>query len=358
MNLGIFLSLGDSLTNMERSGQRSRFTELFLKPYSKSFEKVYLFTYANESANELPSNVILISNRKNRHRFLYSLLLPFIHSKVLKECDVIRVFHIFGTPPAILTKVFMGKRYIYNFAYNYFKFTKIEGKIPQLLLLYFIYPFANVTSSKIILANRSLRRFVPRQKSVFIPNGVDINLFRPTNKPNNKTTKILSIGRLEKQKNYFNLIKALERLDVELTLVGNGSLQDRLINLAKDKNVKLKIIDKTDNKTLPKIYNDHDIFLLPSLAEGSPKVLLEAMACGLAVVASDIPENKDIVNEENGLICKTEVDSINRSVQQLVMDKDSRAKLGKQARLTIEKDYDISKLVAEEISLLKEVGND
>jgi glycosyltransferase involved in cell wall biosynthesis len=355
MNLGIFLSSGDSLSNMEKSGQRSRFIEFYLKTYSKSFSKIYLFSYANEKADDLPKNVFLVPNKYDIYRLVYGIVLPFINAKELRDCDVLRVFHLLGTPPAILSSVVFGKKYIFNFAYDYIKFAKIEKKNMAAFYLRFVGPFALLTSSKIIAANRSVVERLPKNKTVYIPNGVDINVFKPKKnaKRKGKKLRILSIGRLENQKNYLNLVKSLRGLNLSLTLIGQGSLKHDLEALAKKEGVELTIIDKVDNKDLPKIYSLYNIFVLPSLIEGSPKVLLEAMSCGLAVVASNVEGSKDIVNGKNGLLCTTELNSIRGKISRLQSNNGLIDKLGFAARRTVLDHYDLMKIIRDEIDLLK-----
>ena len=65
MILGIFLSPGDSFENMSKSGQDDRFKRFYILKYSKNFSEVFVFSYANESIDGLPSNVKVIPNSNN-----------------------------------------------------------------------------------------------------------------------------------------------------------------------------------------------------------------------------------------------------------------------------------------------------
>ena len=60
MNLGIFLHKGGSLEDFRKVGQDKRFIDIYLKRYSKNFNKVYVFSYADEKRNDLPENVIIV----------------------------------------------------------------------------------------------------------------------------------------------------------------------------------------------------------------------------------------------------------------------------------------------------------
>ena len=100
----------------------------------------------------------------------------------------------------------------------------------------------------------------------YLPNGVNINLFKPAIKKKSMQIKnILSVGRLETQKNFKNLIKALSGLNVRLTIVGEGSLKTKLKFLAKKMNVDLKIKTRVNFFQMPSTYRKSDVFVSSSL---------------------------------------------------------------------------------------------
>ena len=115
--------------------------------------------------------------------------------------------------------------------------------------------------------------------------------------------KILCVGRLERQKNYEYLIKELSGTGIELDIVGEGSLEKELIEISKKFNIKLNLLGKIDNHQLKKVYQKYSYFVNPSLFEGCPKTVLEALSNGCVVIASNIPNHSEIItNYENGYI--------------------------------------------------------
>ena len=93
MNLGLFLSVSDSLTKQTKTGQLERLIKYYLQPYSAKFNQIYLFTYGDSGQKfSLPKGVTLVPKPKFIPIFLYQLILPFIHFKVIKTIDVNRVF--------------------------------------------------------------------------------------------------------------------------------------------------------------------------------------------------------------------------------------------------------------------------
>ena len=357
MTLGIFLATGDSFKDMAKTGQDVRFKKFYLSAFAKEFSKVYVFSYTNEKVNDLPRNVILVANKYALHRYLYGFLMPIINIKYVLDCDVIRAYHLSGTIPAIISRIFLGKPFIFNWAYDYPKFAQIENKNLQAIFFKLLSPLAIFFSSKIFAANKPIFKELPKSKAIYLPNGVDTNFFRPTKiKPKHKRIQVLSVGRLEKQKNFENLIKAMSKVNADLTIVGSGSLKSHLMQIAKQQKVNLKIIDKVENTKMPKIYNQADIFVLPSYLEGSPKVLMEAMACGLPVVATDNEGNKDIINNgENGLLVNESIEGLSSGIKTILENKNLMEKLRKKARKKIEKDFSLTLLLRTENYVLKHV---
>lgn len=355
MTLGILLSLGDSFKDMAKSGRDIQFKKFYLNKFAKSFSKIYIFSYENEIIDNIPENVEIIPNKLNFHRYLYAIIFPFLHFKIIAKCDVLRVYHLSGTIPAILCKLAYDKKYIFNYAYDYSKFAQIEKKRPQAIMFRIVKPLAISMASKIFYANHLLLNLIPNNKAVHLPNGVDIDLFKPIkNKKKSPKTKILAVGRLENQKNLGLLIRAVSKTGGELKIVGQGSLKKKLVDLAKNLHVNLSIIPTISYNQMPKIYNDADIFVLPSVIEGHPKVLLEAMACALPVVGTDVEGTKEIItNKKNGILISPTIENIVKSINLLQSSSSLRIQLGKTARNTIKSNFDLNKLITKEIKHIK-----
>lgn len=357
MTLGIFLAMGDSFGEMAKSGRDIQFKKFYLSFFAKKFTKIYVFSYTNEVVDDLPSNIDLIPNRYSLHRYLYGLLMPFLNISYVLKCDVLRVYHLTGTIPAILAKIFFAKPFIFNYAYDYEKFAKIENKLLQTFFLKILEPIAALFVSKTFAANEDILKKLSKNKAVYLPNGVDVIFFKPIKKKQtDKIPVILSVGRLEKQKNFENLVGAVKGIGAKLVIVGKGSQKKKLENLAKRNQVYLKIIDKVPHTQIPKIYNNADIFVLPSLAEGSPKALLEAMSCGLQVIGTKSEGIKElIIDKRNGLICNASSQSIRNKIMYLVKNKRVGEKLGENAREFVEKNHNLKKLIKEEILAIKSI---
>lgn len=119
--------------------------------------------------------------------------------------------------------------------------------------------------------------------------GVD-TAFRPSESEERDIPTLLYVGDLSQHKGYNVFLEALARLDTEVNalIAGQGTPNQKLVR-------SLGLTDSTthlgfvDRKNLPRYYNTADLFVLPSIDEMGPNTLVEALACGTPVVATDLP---------------------------------------------------------------------
>ncbi|MEM4889454.1 MAG: glycosyltransferase family 4 protein [Thermosphaera sp.] len=186
---------------------------------------------------------------------------------------------------------------------------------------------------------------LPENKVVVIPNGVDIRRFTPSGGKINLDgdPAILFAGRISWEKGVDVLIKALKLLKQDLRearvhVVGSGPWIDDVIQLAKKLNVNshIKFHGKVPYHSLPYIFRGADIFILPSRVEPFGMVLLEAMGCGLPIVASKVGGIPEIVNHyENGILITPENSvELSKAIVEIYSDSTLRKKLSANALLT------------------------
>jgi glycosyltransferase involved in cell wall biosynthesis len=146
----------------------------------------------------------------------------------------------------------------------------------------------------------------PATKVTVLRNGVDLDLFRPVdpdpvrNILGTRGKLLLSVGHLIRRKGHHLAIGALAKLpDWTLAIVGEGSEKGRLQALAAELGVTNRVVfcGSHSHAELPAYYSAADLLILASSREGWANVLLESMACGTAVVASNIPGNPEVVSD-------------------------------------------------------------
>ena len=185
----------------------------------------------------------------------------------------------------------------------------------------------------------------PREKIVIIPNGIDTEKFKPENQGLPNT--IFWGGRFVSGKGLEYLIKALKIIEKKhhnfrLIMAGDGYLFHKIHNLVDDYGLSKNVIfeGRVPHNEIPKFLNSASIYVLPSIREGMPYALLEAMACGRPVVASNIPGINDVItNGENGLLVPPcDPNALANAILRLIEDHALRRKLRRNARkLMVEK---------------------
>lgn len=359
MNLGLLLPLGDSLKNFTAHGQDVRFVNYYLKHYCRYFKKVFLFSYEKETYSGLPKNCVLVCPKFKLHRYIYSFILPFIYSSQYRQCDVFRCFHPSATVPALIGKLFLGKKFVFNFNYSYQSLARIEGKgylVPFFSLIELI---AFSLADRVFVADEAMEKYVlkyvPKSKIILVRNGADTNLFIPSVKSINKTKIILSVGRFDPAKNYGQLIEAVSNIKpkVKLLLIGKGYLEKSLKDQAKKMNVSLDIIGMVPHDKLPQIYNSADVYVQCSLSEAPVKTLLEAMSCSLPCVGTDVPGIRDVIsNNIDGLLVQLSVNGIKNGIEKVLKDSKLSKKLGENARSKIIAKYNLQGFLQLETRIL------
>ncbi len=180
-----------------------------------------------------------------------------------------------------------------------------------------------------------------------IGNGVDEKIFAPL-KNKNGEKYIFFVGRLGYRKGLFDLIECGRYIcekyqDVNFIIAGDGMLKDDLQMKVRELKLESRFIFKGHiSKTeLIHLYQNATIHVLPSHYEGLPTVILEAMACGLPVVATAISGNLDVIeNYRNGLLVppKSPIE-LAKAISILLENENLRLDLGKAARKTIEEKF-------------------
>lgn len=197
-------------------------------------------------------------------------------------------------------------------------------------------------------------KFFDEEKISTIPLGVDTSTFKPpSNMPEKNHQEILFVGYLYKIKGTQYLIKAMhaitkEHKDVKLRIIGNGPDKQQLIKLAEALKIKEKIEFEgfVPHNKMPKYYQQCDIFCFPTLGEPFGKSIIEAMACGKPVIASNIGGPAEIIkNGETGiLVPPAQPKILAEKILKLLKDKKTAKKMGEKGRKTIMQDFSWEKI--------------
>lgn len=241
-----------------------------------------------------------LSARKDLNAFweLYKLLrqkkFDVVHTHSSKTGVIGRIAAKFARVPKVIHTV------------HGFAFPAATSK-KSFYLYFFMEWFAKFFTDELIVLNKcdqdiAVNKLGYAKKNVhIIPNGVDINKFLPNLIPKpNPPIKIIMVGRLWPQKDPKTLFRAVKMLlekniDVTVTFVGDGELMHELNKLAENYPKNIIFLGWKDN--ISELLPQQSVFVLPSLWEGMPLAILEAMSCGLPCVVTNIPGNNDLVRD-------------------------------------------------------------
>ncbi len=182
-----------------------------------------------------------------------------------------------------------------------------------------------------------------------IPNGIDLEDYFKVSLTSKKVTNgknILFVGSLYPVKGVYYLIKAMKKIlekvpDARLILVGDGKERKGLETLSTQLGISnhVTFIGKIPHEEVQTFFKEADVFVLPSLSEGFPNVILEAMACGLPIVATRVGGVPDILTDgTNGYLveAKDTKDLINK-VLLLLEDSTLRKKISDNNKYEVKK---------------------
>jgi glycosyltransferase involved in cell wall biosynthesis len=185
-----------------------------------------------------------------------------------------------------------------------------------------------------------------------VPNGIDCDQFQPD--PTTAAARqLVFVGRLKRGKGVGYLLEGFADLhgqypDLRLVLVGDGPLRDSLASRAEALGVRagVEFTGYLPNRDVVDVYNESTVFVLPSLSEGLPRAMLEAMACELPVVTSDLPQLRPIIDEAGFTVPKRDPDAISSRVARLLDNPELRARMGREGRRRVREQYDWRDTVA------------
>lgn len=195
-----------------------------------------------------------------------------------------------------------------------------------------------------------------KENLITVYNGIDLNKFKFSNSKNDIVsiddgfTNFLSVGRLNEQKDYPNLLNAISQLDVNLkvrfNIVGDGELRLAIENLIDSMGIKNKVNLLGRRKDIATLMHQSDFFILPSKYEGFGLVVAEAMACGTFVIATDCGGVREVLGDTGILVPPQDSQALAQAMQQALSLTDEQISSNNiRARKRIEELFSLEKSV-------------
>ena len=228
---------------------------------------------------------------------------------------------------------------------------RIYGLIDRFVIRY----ADHVVSVSPAITKELKRLNMDTRRISFIPNGIDIVCFSPPRRRRHlrsheflrKKFVIGTVGRLSVEKGHKYLIRALKEImkkapDVGMILVGDGPLKGKLQDEVHALRLSDNVLFAGFQDDVVSMYKEMDMFVLPSLTEGVPMALLEAMAMELPVVATDVGGISFVVGKDEGLLVNAgNSEALSSAIFSLVNDPSLRVDLGKNARAKVIREFSI-----------------
>jgi glycosyltransferase involved in cell wall biosynthesis len=368
MILGLLPAIRGGIGELAQTGQHTRLIDGYLAPYARAFGDVRYFSYLDESLaaftddRELLARVRVLPGGPG-HPWRYAFAMPRRHAAMMRECSVFRVFQVTGVIPALIARRRWGIPFVTTYGFHY---ERLAHSRSSAWLRRVVARLGVRGAAAVIVPTAELRDVVAAQggaaKVQLVPNGVDTGRFTPAGGPVDGRTTVLYVGRLSAEKDLGTLLEAagklLARFDLAVAMIGEGPERAALEARARALGVPLTLTPFVDHRELPHFYAGARAFVLPSLTEGHPKVLLEAMSCGVPCVASNVGGSRAILADgDTGLLFEAgDAGGLSSRLEQVLAQPDLARRLGERARVAVIERYDLGRLVAGEIELLRRVA--
>lgn len=203
------------------------------------------------------------------------------------------------------------------------------------------------------------QRDLPLKKQIkVIYNGIDHTHFKPAKYEmttrHSKTIRVLFCGNLTQRKGVQWLIPIIERLDKHITIAYTTGLRTRTVL---PNHPQLECLGAIPHQTMPSIYQSSDILILPTVREGLPLSVMEAMACGLPVVATNCSSLPELIDEgKGGFLCPLgDVDAFAKKIQILADNILLRQEMGEYNRNRVEENFTVDKMIKQYTELFDNV---
>ncbi len=219
------------------------------------------------------------------------------------------------------------------------------------------------TIKAMLLAQRALLR-CRREQLVVVRNGVDLKRFDPSRYDRDRCRRALglrlddfvigTLSRLAPQKNLDHLLNAARLMKesrspawkrVRIIIAGpDGGSKDALVKLASKLGIAKQVRFVGSRSDVPEVLRAFDVFAMPSFHEGTPFALLEAMAMGLPIVASQVGSIPEIIDGNGYLVCVLQPEETFYAIRDLIQDAKLRARMGQRSR-ELSRRYDLKAMV-------------
>ena len=370
LRLAYVLNHGDSLRRWDEAGLL-RAQSALARAFQARGLQVSLISFGGREERDYQSQlpgIQILSNWLGLPPRRYARRLHQLHAPQLLQCDIVETADSAAVVPALRIAWAWQIPLVYRFTFILSKLRRSTSPKDAALIA----DFENMerrgmAAARLVIGPTrqtiaDMLALCPHSKAdtTVLPSTVDTDKFRPMTA--DKRFDMIYVGRLTKVKNLSALLEAVERLGLTIAVIGGelphrqgGAFDEEAALKARfgDLDGRIAWLGRMKQGELPRYYNLARAFVLCSHSEGSPRALFEAMACGLPVICTDVPEMKYVINHKiNGYLCGTDSDSIASAIQTVLAQPDLMRTLGENARQYAVERFSLPMLAQREFELL------
>lgn len=303
----------------------------------------YIFRIINSSRRtfEKKYDVVISSSH-----FIIDVLPAIVYKRKMKSKLVVYIYHLVSSHRRRISL----QRYI--------------SILDEKLSLWLIRKNADIIFTDNEIVKSELLDLGFNGDKIFITDiGINVDFIRSIPNVNNKKYDACFIGRLVTQKGIFDLVSVWSAIckgqpSAKLAIIGDGPKYSEFMTMIKNHNLEsnIDLLGFISEKDKIETLKYSKIFIFPSYEEGWGIAVCEAMACGLAVVAYDLPAYKNVYKMGMLTVPIGDIKALTEKIENLLKDESMRVTMGKKAEIQAN-EYDINNIARDEFSIINKEFN-
>lgn len=377
LNVIVLFSLGVPLSLWQKTGLFAR-EKSFYSRFCQQGHMVSLLTYGKQDLTyeEIwqPINILPWVGHLT-HFVKYACVAPFLHREAFLKANIVKSNQSQGSLVGALAKLVNPKlKFVLRCGWvrtkEIIREQECRTGMKYYRAIFFEWLGYKLANAIIVVTESDAAYLIENyganaRKIHIIPNSIDTQSYHYSPPAIDQkiaakqAIKVLLVGRLVEAKNFhkvFSAIADLPQFKFEVTVAGEGDYRSQLEKKATLLALNIEFAGSVANDELANFYATHDIVIMPEAwGSGMPKVVLEAMASGAVIIASNIRSVNQLLRcGENGFVCEPNTESIGESLQTVMLNSDEELqKIASVARHEIETHYSMDACVKKEIELYK-----
>ena len=372
MKVILFLTYGNSLETWEKAGILERELELYFRQIEKFDLELSIISYGKAGEiryRERYPQVRILFNRFSLPTRVFAKLVPFLFFKSLDQADIFKTNQMLGAHVAsVCASRFSKPLYVrqgYSLVESESRKWGASSAQARRALIY-EKKIAERGAHFAFPATRMAQEFKQRHpktigKISVLPNYVVEEVWSPAFEAQRRSRsfRLAFMGKFTRQKNLPELIDACDGLDVELELIGAGDLARSIERQVAEQSQPLVIslAGRLPQTEACKRLRACSCFILPSIYEGQPKALLEAMALGMPVIGTNIEGVSELIEDGvTGFLAEPSVQGMRQVIIRVInMKPEDLERIGNAARAFVLENHELKRIVEDDFKIMQKL---